>query len=382
MKILMVLDREFPPDIRVENEIEALSDNGHEIHLACYTRQNRPQFEKKDKLIIHRKKISTFLYKSSVAALIFPFYFHFWKNFLSKILAKEKFDTIHIHDLPLVGVGIKMKKQFSVSITADLHENWPAYLRIARHTKTLPGRILSPNKLWVKHEKKILSESDQIIVVADEAKTRLISKGIDATRIKIVSNTLNIKHFTLPEKKKENSETILFYAGGIQYHRGLHTVIKALAKTENKNLKFWILGEGVEKKNLKKLTNTLNLANSVKFFGWKSFDEMIELLSQADIAMIPHIKSDHTDTTIPHKLFQYMFAGVPVIATNCIPIKRVIDETQSGVCYASNDDKELAAIFDSISPKDQIILGDNGKKWVIKKYNWENEAKSLNQIYS
>ena len=136
MKILMVLDREFPPDIRVENEIEALSGTGHEIHLACYTRQNRPQFEKKDKLIIHRKKISTFLYKSSVAALIFPFYFLFWKKFLKKILTKEKFDAIHIHDLPLVAVGIKMKKQFLVSITADLHENWPAYLRIARHTKT------------------------------------------------------------------------------------------------------------------------------------------------------------------------------------------------------------------------------------------------------
>ena len=382
MKILMVLDREFPPDIRVENEIEALSDNGHEIHLACYTRQNRPQFEKKDKLIIHRKRISTFLYKSSVAALTFPFYFRFWKNFLSKILSKEKFDAIHVHDLPLVDVGIRMKKKFSIPVTADLHENWPAYLRVARHTKTLSGKILSPNKLWVKHEKKILFESDQIIVVADEAKTRLVSIGIGTDKIKIVSNTLNIKHFTLPDKKKENSETILFYAGGIQYHRGLHTVIKALSKTKKKNLKFWILGEGVEKKNLIKLTANLNLANSVKFLGWRPFNEMIELLAHADYAIIPHIKSDHTDTTIPHKLFQYMFAGVPVIATNCTPIKRIIDKTQSGVCYASDDDKELAAIFDSISVKSQIIFGVNGKKWVTIKYNWENEAKSLNQIYS
>ena len=138
MKILMVLDHEFPPDIRVENEIEALSDNGHEIHLACYTRQNRPQFEKKDKLIIHRKRISAFLYKSSVAALTFPFYFLFWKNFLLEILAKEKFDAIHVHDLPLVNVGITMKKKFFIPVTADLHENWPAYLRVARHTKTLP----------------------------------------------------------------------------------------------------------------------------------------------------------------------------------------------------------------------------------------------------
>ena len=46
MRILMILDLEFPPDLRVENEIEALIDAGHEIHLACFTRKNRQKYEK------------------------------------------------------------------------------------------------------------------------------------------------------------------------------------------------------------------------------------------------------------------------------------------------------------------------------------------------
>ena len=54
MKILMILDREFPSDLRVENEIETLQQNGHEIHLACFTRKNRLSVEKIGDLTVHR----------------------------------------------------------------------------------------------------------------------------------------------------------------------------------------------------------------------------------------------------------------------------------------------------------------------------------------
>ncbi len=42
MKILMVLDHEFPPDVRVENEIEALLEADHQVHIACYTMKKQP----------------------------------------------------------------------------------------------------------------------------------------------------------------------------------------------------------------------------------------------------------------------------------------------------------------------------------------------------
>jgi len=149
MKILMVLDREFPPDLRVENEIEALSGSGHEIHLACFTRKNAPAYENMEFCHIHRKNISAFQYKSSVGVLSLPFYFNFWRSFLVKLFSQYQFDAIHIHDLPLAQPGAEMKTKYNCIFTADLHENWPAYLRIARHTKSFIGRILSPDSKWI-----------------------------------------------------------------------------------------------------------------------------------------------------------------------------------------------------------------------------------------
>ena len=84
----MILDHEFPPDIRVENEIESLVESGHEMHVACYTRKGLEEYEQLENCIVHRKPISKFIFKSSVGALKFSFYFNFWRTFIDK-LCKE-----------------------------------------------------------------------------------------------------------------------------------------------------------------------------------------------------------------------------------------------------------------------------------------------------
>lgn len=383
MKILMILDREFPSDLRVENEIETLQQKSHEIHLACFTRKNRPSMEKIGDLTVYRAPISDLLYQSSVGALTFPFYFIFWRKFLYQLVKREKFDALHVHDLPLVRIGVEMKRKFNVPLIADLHENWPAYLSISKHTQSIMGKILSPNKKWVHYEKEILKQVDHIIVVVEEAKVRLIRLNLNENRVHIVSNTLNIKHFNIEIKKLSSNEIVLFYAGGINYHRGLQTVIKALALARKSvpDIRFRILGEGKYQTELMKLTKRLKLDNQVVFHGWQPYEKMIEFLKEADFAVIPHLKSEHTDTTIPHKLFQYMYAEKPVIASNCEPIERIISETNSGYIYREDKYTELANILEGLTKNNDKELGRNGKFWVKKKYNWELDSQVLLNVY-
>ncbi len=380
MKILMVLDREFPPDIRVENEIAALHQAGHEIHLACFTRKNKPAFEKTEQVIIHRKPISKFIYKSSVAILTLPFYNHFWRKYLVEILRSQAFDAIHIHDLPLAGLGSKMKKEFGLILTADLHENWPAFVEISTHTNTLLGKLFSPVFIWRRYEKKVLKKADNIIVVVEEARERLANLGISAGKVKVVSNTINLSDLLIKSHGK-GEKSILYYAGGINYHRGLQNIIRAMHLSSNKQLKFWILGEGSYKSELMALTQQLSLKSQIVFCGYQPFQVVMEKLAEADFAVIPHIKNAHTDSTIPHKLFQYMYAQKPVIASDCLPIKRILEETKSGIVYRHNDVEQLAEIFNRLGDLDTASMGENGKRHVLNKYNWENDSKVLRSIY-
>ncbi len=381
MRILMILDHEFPPDIRVENEIEALSEAGHEIHLACFTRKNRSAYEISGTCHIHRKPISGLVYKSSVAAMTFPVYFRFWRRFISHLTRKFSIDAIHVHDLPLTQVAAGICKKNHIPLTVDLHENWPAYLRISIHTKSLAGRILSPNKRWINYEKKSLAAADHIVVVVKEAAQRLIDLGLDPERIKVVSNTLNLRHFKITPTEKSGDDIILFYAGGLTYHRGLQVVIQAMAVVAQPNIKCWILGEGSYKKELEELVSTLGLEEQVIFKGWQPYEKMTEMMMDADYTLIPHLRSDHTDSTIPHKLFQYMYAGKPIIASNCKPIERIVNETKSGYIYMADQPGDMAKVLQQLKDDDPDSYVEKGRKWVKEKYNWSVDNKVLLSIY-
>jgi glycosyltransferase involved in cell wall biosynthesis len=385
MKILMVLDHEYPPDIRVENEVDALLSAGHEVHIACYTRNNRKTEENLNGLIIHRSTISTLRYKSSVACLKFPLYFNFWRKKLTKILSQNSFDAIHIHDLPLAQIGWEMSQKFQLNFVLDLHENWPALLRISDHTNTFLGKILSTDSQWRKYELEFCNKADRVITVVEEATKRLAGLGIPTEKLLVVSNTLNSNSFVQPVSKPDPEFFTLFYAGGINRHRGLQYIIKGLKSIDNKhNVRLWLLGTGSFVDKLKRLAENEGVAEKVVFFGWKAFSEMNEMMGKADVCLIPHLKSDHTDSTIPHKIFQYMFAGKVVLASDCNPIERILNCSKSGLVYHWNDPADFAAKLSQLLLNRNEIqeLSENGSKAVRANFLWESDKNRLIQMYS
>lgn len=385
MNILMVLDRTFPPDLRVEHEINSLTEGGHTVHLACFTYTDEPLEENWNKATIHRKKISSFVHKTSVGCLKFPFYFNFWRSFVNRLIKEHHFDAVHIHDLPLAKVGLELKKKHSIPFVLDLHENWPALLSVAEHVQGPLGKLLSSTKQWRSYEKRMIRSADDVVVVVKESKERIRAFTDNPSKIHIVSNTpvlSELKNLRKP-KTTDHENLILFYGGGVTKHRGLQFVIKALDKMKGKNIEFWIVGDGSYLSSLKKLTSELGIENQVRFWGWKTLDEMTVLMLESNVLVIPHMKSEHTDSTVPHKLFQYMLTGKPILATNCIPIERIIKETNSGFVYKYDEPesfkKQVDYIYDKWSDNENVTM--NGIQPVLQKYNWATDEKTLLKIY-
>lgn len=385
MKILMILDGEFPPDLRVDNEISALLAEGHEVHIACTTRKNQPEEDRFGKAFIHRKKISTFIYKSSAGCLKLPFYFNFWRKHLSSLFIQNHFDVIHVHDLPLSRPGVEIKKSYKIPLVIDLHENWPGLLKYAPHTRTIIGRLVSSDSQWVRYEKEMLELADIVIVVVEEARDRVALLGIDKSKLFIVSNTINFVNFPVYQSKKTENGFSLFYGGGINRHRGLQVVIDAvsLLKKKNISIRFDIAGTGSYMKTLEKKVFELDLISEVIFHGYKPFNEMIELLSKSDAAIIPHLRTENNDATIPHKLFQYMYLEIPVISSDCVPLKRILSEADTGFIYNSNSPEDLAVLLEKLYSNRQFLNEKihNGKNAVLKRYNWSADKERLIKVY-
>ena len=382
----MLLDHPFPPDTRVENEMKSLTEAGHEVHVACFQKNEELLLENTEFGIIHRKPVSKFIYKSSVGVLKSPFYFNYWRLYIDELFEKYKFDAIHVHDLPLAKVGYEAKCKYCVRFILDLHENWPVLLQLSKHTNTILGKLLSSNSQWVKYEKEMCGLADKIIVVVDEAKSRVNSLGIDSKKIEVVSNTLNINQFDPIEREGFKQDIFrMLYVGGINYHRGIQYVIQAITQLKKRGIEvhFDLVGDGSYLTDIKRLIDDLKVHDNVTVHGFKHYTQICDIYESANVALIPHVKSGHTDNTIPHKIFQYMYAGIPMIVSNCNPLMRIVNETQSGVSYRYDHPEDLADIVADFyaNPEKLNNYIHHGRQAVIDKYNWKVDGAKLVNLY-
>ena len=382
----MLLDHPFPPDTRVENEMKSLTEAGYEVHLACFQKDKEPLLEKSANGVIHRKPVSKFIYKSSVGVLKFPFYFNYWRRYVNELFANERFDAIHVHDLPLAKVGYEAKCKYGVRFVLDLHENWPVLLQLSKHTNTFLGKLLSSNAQWIDYEKKMCGLADKIIVVVDEAKGRINGLGVALDKIEVVSNTLDMNQFDPIERKEFKTDKFrMLYVGGINYHRGIQYVIQAISLLKKKGIEvhFDLVGDGSYLADIKQLINELKVQDNVTVHGYKHYTQICDIYESAHVALIPHVKSGHTDNTIPHKIFQYLYAGIPMIVSNCNPLVRIVNETESGVSYPYDSPEALADIVSRFYAHPELL--DNyihhGRQAVIDKYNWKVDGARLVKLY-
>lgn len=388
--ILMVLESDFPPDIRVENEIEALTNEGFKITLLCTTRSNNRKKKEvySEQLIVFRRKISTFLYKSKVGQLKFPFYDLFWKILIKKYIRQNKkidFDIIHVHDLSLARVGIWLKKLIKTPVIFDLHENYPYLIKDAKHTQNGLGKFLSDYKQWLKFEKEIVPQADYVITVVKEMKERMLEFDNRPNNYHIYQNVVNLKSVRPYSQPEKNDVFKLVYIGGITPARGIQRVIEAIDLLVKKKIEiiFEIYGDGSYLNDLKMKTESFRLQEHIHFKGNIPQNEVFDKIKAGDASIIPHYKSVQNNCSSPNKLYQYLSAGRAVIASDCTSVKRVIEENNIGKTYEDKRPEGLAEVLEDLisNPTERIELGKRGYESVNNRFNTVLEGRKLIEFY-
>jgi len=117
--------------------------------------------------------------------------------------------------------------------------------------------------------------------------------------------------------------------------------------------------------------------------GWVSFDKAMSYLNASDIFVIPYLSSRHTEKALPHKLFQCMYFGKPLVVSDVHSMMRVVvNECNCGIAFKAGDNKDLAHKVSETMKKNILgMFGFNAKLAVFKKYNWNREANKLLGIY-
>lgn len=392
MRIGMILDKEFPPDTRVENEAAALVKDGHEVFLLCLT------YDPDDTMIQTYKGITLckiFRSKKSnnrargLINTVLDYNTAYWAGRIKEFAAQQDIDVLHIHDLYLFGAAIRANKKLKLLMVGDTHENYVSGLMQYRFSTTFPGNILISTKKWRRKERKWIAAMDYVITVIQEMKNR-VSEYIDPSRIVVYPNVPDHKQFldypidaAIAEHYK-NKYTLL-YVGGIDYHRGVDTVIKALPLIAEKipQVHFLVVGGGTIIDGLLKLAADLGVSDRITFTGKVAGDRIPSYCAAADIGMIPHLRSEQTDNSCPNKIFQYMAMELPVLSSDCVSLQRLLDESNAGITYLSGNPEDLALKVEKLYKEEEECakMGQRGKKAVLNTHNYSVQVQELLRFY-
>ena len=295
---------------------------------------------------------------------------------VKRVLEKAKeldADIYHLHDPELMPAGLKLKK-LGKKVIFDAHEDLPKQLLgkpyLIKPVKLLLSKMLS----W--YEQSTCPKFDAIIAATPFIRDKFLQ---------INPNTLDINNFPLLDELANTSDWAskadeVAYVGGIAKNRGIEEMLAALHYT--KGVRLNLAGKFSEKDLEKKIKSHTNWSK-VNELGFLDRQQVNEVLALSRAGLVTFLSSPNHIDAQPNKMFEYMSAGIPVIASNFPLWKEIIEGNKCGICV---DPLAPQAIGEAIQylvnhPQEAEEMGKNGRHAVETQYNWSIEKKKLYRVY-
>lgn len=424
-KVTMFVWNHFTNDARVNRECTTLADNGYDVNLIAINDPKNPAISAYEEISntfkVHRVKRYPWLLQAyqdhgkkfllvvaGVQVVIIPslFYISFTlmaAYLLSLVVAAGMIKFKKIRKWFINGAIITRMILKGYIQNADIYH--------ANDLNTLPQAIVC-SKLRLK-PKPLIYDSHEVQSDRTGYNPKTI-KRIESFMLKFVDQMIVENHtrakynediygfypktlynysekYNIEEKPQINlhkkigineDEKILLYQGGLQQGRGLELLIEAMDEIKEGHLLF--IGGGKLTQPLKEQAEASKQAYRIHFLDKVPFQELPSYTREAYLGfqVLQNICFNHYSAS-SNKLFEYMMAHVPVISCDFPEIKKVVEETNTGLVVDSHNATEIANAVNQLV-KDTSLrnqLSENTKQ-AKEIYNWNNEKSKLLEVYN
>ncbi len=366
LKAIVSVTNDLYTDNRVHKVCTFLHENGYEVLLVGRKRRSSVDLAPRD----YQTKRMRLLFEKGAA------FYAFFNLRLFFLLLSKKCDVLVSNDLDTL-LANHMAKKFKRNCTLvyDSHE----------YFTEVPELVNRPSvqKIWLRIERWIFPQLQHVYTVNDSIAK--IYTDLYHKEIKVVRNiSQQWKPENIASKKEleipENVPLIILQGAGINVDRGAEEAVEAMREID---AVLMIVGDGDVVGQLKERVAELGLESKVRFYGRRPYLEMMQFTYHADLGLtLDKDTNPNYKFSLPNKVFDYMHAGTPVVATNIIEVANVIRRNDIGVVLETFTPESLAsAIREIINDPERLDAMKANCAKAATTENWENETSVLAEIY-
>ena len=268
----------------------------------------------------------------------------------------------------------------------ELRDMWPESIKAVGAMKdSAVIRILERIEMF------LYRKAARIVTVTYAFKDTLISRGIDGTKVDVVTNGVDLSHFAPQAKDAELVQKLglqgMFVAGYIGTHgmaHALETLLEAAQIIQNtpgaESVRLLFLGDGARKQDLESQARAMGLGN-VLFLDSVPKDQVVRYWSLLDVSVIHLRKTDLFTTVIPSKLFECMGMGLPVLHGVAGESADIVRREQVGEVFESENAQQLVAgLLHMRDQSDTFASYHRHGLAAAKRYDRKNLAQTMLQV--
>jgi len=289
----------------------------------------------------------------------------------------EKADIYHIHDPELLPAAALLRLA-GHHVIYDAHEDVPSQI-ITKYWIPRAAR-LPVSRLFNAFEKYVARYLGQVVTA-----TPGIAERFSSVPTTVVQNFPLLEELNrlAEEDSHAEKERLVVYAGGLTAIRGAREMVEAMEIVGSHDIRLVIAGH-IKPAELEADLRQMAGWRYVEYLGWQDRSSMLRLLARARAGLVLfHPGPNHAESQ-PNKIFEYMSAGLPVIASNFPFWEQFISKPETGFMVDPRSPEEIASaiirVFNDLDESEE--MGRRGRLLVAERYSWENEAQKLIDLYN